>query len=87
MTEEHDPVFSSAQPAAPSAVLPTLPIAKGASTEFCSPELAALTRPPKVGDEIEHEGRTAVITGTKVRGPGDFSVIIDSGETLHSRSR
>ena len=53
--------------------------------EAFSPALAALKRPPKVGDVIEHDGRDVKIIGTAIRGAGDFSVEIEGGGTLHSR--
>jgi hypothetical protein len=60
-------------------------VSKPAPTESFSAALAALVKPPKVGDVIEHDGKDVAIIGTQIRGPGDFSVLIDGGVTLHSR--
>lgn len=53
--------------------------------EIFSAALAALARPPKVGDPIEHDGAVRTITGTRIRGAGDFSVLLDDGTALRSR--
>ena len=44
-----------------------------------------LTRPPQVGDRFVYMGRESTVTGTQVRGSGDFSVMLQNGDTVHTR--